>query len=340
MKILKSVASLSRLAAVGAAAGLMVSAMSSYAQAAEPFKFVWASGSVGGTYNIIVTAIAERLKNAYPGTNVDVIPGGSVTNTIRLGRGELPVAMINLIPSMRGYKGTLEVKGKLMGPYDEIRGIARIYNSHFQFVAPADLPANTIDEVIEKKLKITIVPGGPRGHIGVLAMQDLLKSAFGITFEDMEAWGAKIVYAEFGDAATMIRDGQAQLFTPLTAAPNGAILDLANSRPTKFLGMSDKSLKAMEELGYISAALPANTYPGQTEPVMVSATTDGWYARVDTDPALVDAITRTLLTNEAYFKTVHVRLKEDFEAKTAHVGLAAPLHPAAEKVYKELGYIK
>lgn len=339
MNMIKSAATYSRLAAIGAATGLMVSAMSS-AHAAEPFKFVWASGSVGGTYNIIVTAIAERLKNEYPGTNVDVIPGGSVSNTIRLGRGDLPVAMINLIPSMRGYQGTLEVKGEMMGPYDQIRGIAKIYNSHFQFVVPADLPADTIDEVIEKKLKITIVPGGPRGHIGVLAMQDLLDKAFGITFKDMEAWGAKIVYAEFGDATTMIRDGQVQLFTPLTAAPNGSILDLANSRPVKFLGMSDKSLKAMEELGYVSAPLPANTYPGQTEAVLVTATTDGWYARLDTDPNLVEAITRTLLKNEAYFKSVHVRLKEDFDAKTAYMGLAAPLHPAAEKVYKELGYLK
>lgn len=339
MEITKSAASVRRLALCGMAAGLMMSTFSS-AQAAEGFKFVWASGSVGGTYNIIVTAVAERLKNEYPGTNVDIIPGGSVSNTIRLGQGDFPFAMINLIPAQEGFTGALEVKGKKMGPYDQIRGIARIYNSHFQFVAPAELPAETIDDVIEKKLKITIVPGGPRGHIGVLAMEKLLDKAFGIGFKDMEAWGAKIVYAEFGDTATMIRDGQVQLFTPLTAAPNGSLLDLANSRPVKFLGMTPKSLKAMEDQGFISAPLPANTYPGQPKAVMVTATTDGFYARADADPKLVQAVTRTILKNEDYLKTVHVRLKEDFVGKEAHLGLAAPLHPEAAKVYKEFGYLK
>jgi uncharacterized protein len=339
MTIMKPETLFRRLAVGGLAAGLMMS-VSASAKAADGFKFVWASGSVGGTYNIIVTAVAERLKAEYPGTNVDIIPGGSVTNTIRLGQGEFPFAMINLIPAMEGYKGILEVKGEKKGPYDQIRGVARIYNSHFQFVAPADLPADTIDEVIEKKLKITIVPGGPRGHIGVLAMEKLLDKAFGIDFKAMEAWGAKIVYAEFGDTATMIRDGQVQLFTPLTAAPNGALLDLANARPVKFLGMSERSLKVMEEQGFISAPLPANTYPGQTADVMVTAATDGFYARADADPALVEAVTRTLLKNEGYLKTVHVRLKEDFDGKEAFKGLAAPLHPASEKVYREFGYIK
>lgn len=327
-----------RLAVLATAGALALGSFAASAQD-DAFEFVWASGSVGGTYNIIVTALAERLKAKYPGTNVDVIPGGSVSNTIRLGRGEFPVAMINSMPASRGYKGETPPE-QFEGGFPDLRSIARIYYSHFQFIAPADLEADTIDEVIENKMPITIVPGGPRGHIGVMAMEQLLREGFGLTFDDMEEWGAKIVYAEFGDAANMLRDGQVQLFTPLTAAPNGSILDLASARPIKLLGMSDRLLKVMEDAGYSTAPLPANTYEGQTEPILVTAGVDGFYAREDTDPALVEAITRTLIEDEAYLKGVHVRLEEDFDAETAYSGLGVPLHPAAEAVYEEYGFLK
>lgn len=321
------------------AAAVMAAGLSVGPAHAQDWEFVWASGSVGGTFNTVVTAVAERLKAEYPDVNVDIIPGGSVTNTIRLARGDFPIAMITSLTAKLGYEGAGLERFEEEGPYEDIRGVAAIYNQHFQFIAPAELEAETIDDVIEKKMQITIVPGGPRGHIGVMAMQDLLDHVYGLTLDDLEDWGARIVYAEFGDTATMIRDGQVDLFTPLTAAPNGAILDLANARPIKFLGMREESIEKLAELGYVPAALPAETYPGQTEDIPVSAAPAAFYARADADEGLVKAIVEVLLEHEESLKNVHVRLEKDFNAQTAHQGLGVPLHPGAEAAYREAGLI-
>lgn len=302
-------------------------------------KFTWGSGSSTGTFNVIVAGVAEKLKSQYPDLDITIVPGGSVTNTLRLGKGDFPVAMITSLPAKLGYEGELVVKGKKMGPYKDMRGIASIYNQHFQFTVPKDFPADTIDEVIEKKMKFTIVPGGPRGHIGVMAMRDLL-STYGVSYQDMEGWGAKVIYAEFSEATTGIQDGNIDMFTPLTAAPNGGITSLATQRPIKFLGMKKASRDKMEKMGYATGTMPAGTYPGQDYDVTVSAATAAFYARADFDEDIVYAITKAVIGDEAFTKSIHRRTEEDFNAKTAFKGLGVPLHPGAERAYKEMGFLK
>jgi hypothetical protein len=333
--------SLKKILFAGVALGLALGlAMSDLSAGDLKAKFTWGSGSATGTFNIIIGNVTEKLKVKYPGLDITIVPGGSVTNTIRLGTGDFPIAMITSLPAKLGYLGTGRGKLEGKGPYKQIRGIASIYNQHFQFVCPKDFPAETIDDVIEKKMKVRIVPGGPRGHIGPMAMEDILKGCYGLTFKDMEKWGAKVIFAEFSEATTGIQDGHIDLFTPLTAAPNGGITSLATQRPVKFLGMKKGTLDKMEKLGYPTGTLPAGTYPGQDYDVVVSIEGAGFYARADFDEEIVYVITKFVLENEQYMKTIHRRTKEDFNPKTAWKGFGVPLHPGAERAYRELGYIK
>ena len=156
----------------------------------------------------------------------------------------------------------------------------------------------------------------------------------------LRKWGAKVIFSEFSEATTGIQDGHIDLFSPLTAAPNGGITSLATQRPVKFLGMKKSTLEAMEKLDYPTGTLRAGTYPGQDYDVVVSTVQAAFYARADFDEEIVYAITKFLLEEEAYVKTIHRRTKEDFDGKTAYKGLGVPLHPGAERAYKEMGYIK
>ncbi|WP_370303167.1 TAXI family TRAP transporter solute-binding subunit [Pseudooceanicola sp.] len=325
-------------AKIAIAAALGIASFGSAAPA-QGWDAVFASGSVGGTYNIVVTAVVEKLKADYEGVNIDIIPGGSLSNSIRLGRGEVPLAMITSLTAQQAYNGTGDERLQEIGPLNEIRGIASIYNQHFQVVTRADFPAESFSEVIDKKIPVTIVPGGPRGHFGVQATNDLLQTTYGITLDDMEDWGSRVVYAEFADATSMIQDGQVDLFTPLTAAPNSSILDLANSRDIKLLSFNDEERKKMLAAGYTNVDLPANTYPGQTEAIPTIGASSALYARHDTDPSLVEAIVDTLIKHVGSLKETHVRLKQDFNPTTAYDGLGVPLHEGARRAYEKAGYL-
>ena len=329
-----------RTAALLGATALALGTLGAAAPAKAEFEFVFASGAVGGTFNVVATALVERLKDAYPGANADIVPGGSVSNSIRLGRGDLTVALIDTLVATRAYEGVTPPE-QFEGGFPAIKAVGHIYDTHMHFVARADIGVDTIEELIEQRRPLRIVPGGPRGHVGVMAMQDILETLFDLDVDDMASWGSQVVYAEFADATQMLRDGQIDLFTPLTAAPNGSILDLASARDIKFLAMRPESLEKLRALGYGAAPMPANTYPGQSESVLVSATSAALYVHDDTGDELVRALTRTLLTSADTLKQAHRRLEEDFNAETAWQGVGnVPLHPAAQEVYEELGYMK
>lgn len=316
----------------------IVSAVPAQAQNG-PLKFIFSGGNAGGTFGIVVAAIVERLKQDHPDAQVDITPGGSMANTIRLARGDQSMSMLTSLLPYRAFEGTL-APDQLPEPAKELRGVARIYNMHSQFIVPADSEIKTFDEVVQNKMKIRIVPGGPRGNVGVTVMEDLLRDAYGLTLEDMENWGASLTFADYNQGAQMMKDGQVDMLMTLTAAPNGAFLDLANSMDVRFLPLQGAPAESMVSDGYVLADMPAGTYPGQDEPVPSVSLTASIYARDDAPPGTVRAVAQTILENKDYMSSIHRRIKEDFDPATAFEGMGVPLHPEAEAVYRELGYIK
>lgn len=322
------------------AAALMAATTAAPAWAqSDPLKFVFSGGNSGGTFGIVVAAIVERLKQDHPDSQIDITPGGSLANTIRLGRGDQSLSMLTSLLPYRAYEG-ISPPEQFAVPSKEIRGVARIYNMHSQFIVPADSDIQSFDDVVKNKMKIRIVPGGPRGNVGVTVMEDLLKEAYGLTLDDMAGWGANLVFADYNQGAQMMKDGQVDMLMTLTAAPNGAFLDLANSMKVKFLPLQGASAESMVDDGYVLAEMPAGTYPGQDEPVPSVSLTASIYARNDAPPGAVRAVAETILKNKDYMSSIHRRIKEDFDPATAYEGMGVPLHPEAEAVYRELGYIK
>ena len=92
--------------------------------------------------------------------------------------------------------------------------------------------------------------------------------------------------------------------------------------------------------GYTNVDLPANTYPGQTEAVPTIGASSAFYARSDTDPALVEAIVDTLIKHTTSLKATHIRLEQDFHPETAFEAMGVPLHDGAKRAYEKAGFLK
>lgn len=304
----------------------------------DGFRFIFSGGNPGGTFGIVVTAIVEKLKESYPNSQIDITPGGSLTNTIRLARGDQSMSMLTSLLPYRAFNG-ITPPDEFAEPAVDIRGVARLYNMHSQFIVRADSEIMSFDDVIQNRMRIRLVPGGPRGNVGVTVMEDLLRNAYGLTLMDLEDWGISLVFADYNQGSQMLRDRQIDMLMTLTAAPTGAFLDLASSIDVRFLPLEGESAEAMTADGYILADMPANTYPGQTEPVPAVSLTASIYARTDAPEGAVRAVTETLLRNPEYFGNVHRRIREDFDPSSAHLGMGVPLHPEAEAVYGEMGFL-
>ena len=90
---------------------------------------------------------------------------------------------------------------------------------------------------------------------------------------------------------------------------------------------------------YRYTSIPAGVYPGVDKPIKTFGTLATVVSSSDIDDALVYTLVKTIFDNLDRFKRMH-RSFHDLDRETMiSKGLAAPLHPGAERYYREMGWI-
>ena len=94
----------------------------------------------------------------------------------------------------------------------------------------------------------------------------------------------------------------------------------------------------VEKIGapYAPGVIPAGTYDGQTADVPTAAITNILVTRADLDDETVYRMTKALFENLDEMVAAHAAAKA-IDIDSATKGLPIPLHPGAERYYKEMG---
>jgi len=85
--------------------------------------------------------------------------------------------------------------------------------------------------------------------------------------------------------------------------------------------------------------VPAGTYPGIDKDVETVGMSAVLFCRDDLSEEVVYNFTKSILENIEYLKGVYAALGE-LDMTEAWQNLGAPLHPGAERYFREKGYIK
>ena len=145
-----------------------------------------------------------------------------------------------------------------------------------------------------------------------------------------------------GPAGERLKDGALDAYFFVGGYPTGAISELATSNGISLVPISGpEAQKILEKYSFFSKdAVPADTYKdvGETETLAVAAQ---WVTNAKQPDELVYNITKTLF-NEDSRKALdagHAKGKL-IKLDTATTSLGIPLHPGAERFYKEAGVLK
>ena len=90
---------------------------------------------------------------------------------------------------------------------------------------------------------------------------------------------------------------------------------------------------------YLAATIPANTYRGQTTDVASAAVQNYLVTQEGVSNDTVYAMTKALWTGLDQLVAAHSAAKA-IDPKRALEGMPVPLHPGAEKYYREVGLVK
>lgn len=331
---------------VGALALSGALVMSAIAHAQTPSFFRIGTGGAGGTYYPIGGTIANAISNP-PGSKACEdggscgVPGliaiaqstnASVQNNQAVQAGELEAGMTAADTLLDMYKG----QGKFEGQASpKLRIIANLFPEDLHLVIAKGSSLGGLGDLANKR--VGIAQAGSGTQVAVLQMLE----AYGVTRDNMDE--AELNNSQSAEA---LADGQLDAYFYAAGWPVAAMSQLAS---TKGMGLYSFTPEEQAKIGeiipsYIPSVIPANVYEGiatDTNTVAVSAML---VTSEDQPEELIYQITKALWndTTRKLLDNGHAKGKQ-IRPETALAGVAnlgVPLHPGAERFYKEAGLLK
>lgn len=291
-----------------------------------------ASGWVVGVYYPLAGAMSSIVYNAK-GLNIRATveaSGASVANAQLIGAGDAEFALLQNDIAFYAYNGaTLPAfKGK---PVKNMGGIFTIYPELIHIVATQASRVRSMKDLRGKRVAF-----GPRGS-GTEQNALQILEVYGIKESDL----ARAERLDAAAAAEQLKEGRVDAAFFTTGLGSAVINDAFVSGKVVMVPIDAVPGEVLQKQYpfYTLEKIPANTYKGQEREVLTPAVMAMMVARRDLAEDLVYRFTRAIFDNLAQFHTAHPAAR-GLTLQTAQNGMPVPLHPGAEKFYREKGMVR
>jgi TRAP transporter TAXI family solute receptor len=301
---------------------------------AGPATLTITAGPMGGDWYSMGGALGELAKGVLPGAVVTTTTGGALENLPKVGAGQadLGLTMAKLYNEGLAGTGAFAERGK----QENVRAMAYLADIPMSFfLVKEGNPLASIDEIKAKKVGLRVLTS-KKGSSPALAAETML-AKYGVSFDDIKAWGGSVSYVSYAEAANLIKDGHADAWIgPMVSG----IVELTTTERMKMLPISEAALNQLRDQdSYVKTMLPKDKYyfvhadtPHMAEAVIL-------IVRKDLDEAAAEALTKAVLSHPDNIRNIH-KTYSGFDPATAWQNLGGPLHPGAEKAYKAMGFMK
>jgi TRAP transporter TAXI family solute receptor len=308
------------------------------AQTAAPVNLALATLDTGSAWYVYGATIAELLRKTLPaGSNIDVKPrAGGVGNPRLVAKNETPLGLSFTVTNRWALEGKEAYTEKL----ENLRGLVGGFDTYYLVaVATKKLGITSVREIRDKKLPVRVYTQ-PVGALGEFAGRQLLR-ATGLGYNEIRAFGGSTQHVGYNVIIDAFKDGRADILFAVVTAKHPSVSEIVSSVDVEFLGLDAETTKALLPLGYTAATMPPDTFRGQSKPVSTVGFPTVLITNRDLPEPIAYTVTKTVLESKDALVRGHGGLAA-FDPPTAwqpdKVGI--PLHPGAERAYREKGWMK
>ena len=204
-----------------------------------------------------------------------------------------------------------------------------MYPNYIHLVASADSGIKSLADLKGKRVAV----GAPKSGTE-LNTRAILKGA-GMSYQDL----GKVEYLPFGESVELMKNRQ--LDATLISAGLGvaAVRDLATAVKIVVVPIPTDVIAKIGDPAYQPATIPANTYNGQAADAATVAIPNFLVTHEGVPADTVYVMTKSMFENLDQMVAAHAAAKA-IKRENATRGMPLPLHPGAEKYYREVGLIK
>lgn len=298
----------------------------------------WTAGGVGGGWYSIAGGISNIINEKAGGITVKVIPGGGTVNPSLVDKGDCELGWGLPFLNVAAWNGEDPYNKK----HQNLRAIAGGMSlNYFHFYVGAETPIKTMDEVFKEKkaLRMAISPTGTSDEWVFRKVLEHYKTSY----KDLEAAGFKFFRGSYAEQASQFKDRNVDSVFTFLAIPGAAITEASVGRSLRLIAFPEPVLKDLLKYGIESGKIPPGTYPKAAN-ASEAITTAVAGSVILVNKAVSDdtayRIAKVIHENLDSFRKIHGSLAP-YQLKDAVTGLGLiPLHPGAERYYREKGILK
>jgi TRAP transporter TAXI family solute receptor len=293
------------------------------------YKF--GGGPAGGTFQFMAGGIATYppVKEVKEFRVLAGASGGSVENLRKTNSGQYAMGVVYSGHVYLGRNGQMKNDSK---KYEDVLAVSYFYGAPAQLVVKKGSGITGLKDLVGKKVGV-----GNAGS-GAFANCELFFTHMGIWDKiERNAMG-------YNDAAAAFGNNQLDAFWLFTAFPSGAVIMAAQQNDIEMidLGAEAEASGFFQKYPYFATlAVPAGTYKGVDRDIPSFQDSALWVANSKVPAEVVYTLLSKIYTPEGLAHMVNVKkTAKAMSVEDGIKGIVTPLHPGAEKFWKEKGVLK
>ncbi len=306
----------------------LLAALSFTAVASAATYMSVATGGTSGTYYAVGGALAAAVTKEGKIQCTAETGNASVANANLIATKGIEVAFVQNDITYWAVNGQLMFQGK---PLKNIRAVASLYPEHVQVVIAKGTGIKSIQDLKGKRVGVGAPGSGVEGDVQAIF------GVAGLTYKDLK----KADFLDFAATSSRFKDNQIDAGFVVAGYPTAAIMDLTTTKDVSLLSFDKPFLDKLNKQYpfFVESKIPGKTYKGIDNDTVTPAVMAILITHADVPEAQIYDFLSAMFKNLDDVAAVHAKGKE-ITLDGALDGLTAPLHPGAEKFYKEKGMIK
>jgi len=295
--------------------------------ASTPKFLTIGTAASGGAYYPIGIAMADIITNKLKIQTTAQITGGAIENNSLIQNKGVDLAISQGVMSYNAVNGLPPYKQKLTDVAGLFNGLSK---GVFQLVVNKNSPIKSIRDLKGKKVAL-----GPAGGGAITTFLEVFTS-HGFTAKDFSP-----VYLSYEQAGDSLVDGNLDAILVQAAIPSPAITQqIASNKALRFIAIDEEMMKRLlaKYSYYAKIVIPKEMYKLDA-PVNTFYISNMVIVSKTLGPDLVYSIAKAFFENIDTIRNSHPSVK-GLTIEAAAEGLPIPLHPGAERYFKEKGLLK
>ena len=307
--------------------------------AADPIIFRIGTGGSGGTYLPIGSLIAKAISgtNEHNRDKAFYEPQlialaqrstGSVGNVEDINDGLLEAGLAQADVTHWAYNGTGPFENET--PHKNLRGLATLYLESVHLIVRNDSQINDIHDLVGKRVSLDEKGSGTR--LDMLSILD----AYDLTIDSIKAF-----YLKTSDAIDRLRSDELDAIFLVAGYPVKVVSELVADDKARVVPITGPPIEVIaNDYPFFSVdTIPADTYKNE-EAIVTIGVPAQMIINSQVNDELAYNIT-SMLWNANTLKMLRMGHPKgnDVKLSSALTGMDLPLHPGAERFYREQGLL-